>query len=471
MSARAAMLPCVLTADVRSEEEVVSARQRARRVAELIGFDAQERTRIATMVSEIVRNAFRYAGGGTVTFSVEGEAGAQQLVVRVTDHGAGIADLDAVLEGRFRSTTGMGLGLIGARRLADSFSVDTAPGRGTTVTLGRSLPRRPPVVVSPEQLAAIADTLSRDDPRTPFEELQAQNRELLETLDALRLRQAEVERLNRELDETNRGVLALYAELDDRAEALRRASAHKSGFLNDVSHELRTPLTSIVNLSRMLADHPGREFGDEQRTAVQFIRRSAESLTEIVNDLLDLAKIEAGHITVRPAEFTVRDLFAAMRGMFRPLVTNEAVTLHFDAAESMPPLVTDEGRLSQILRNLVSNALKYTEAGEVRVSAALVADDTVLFRVQDSGVGIAPEDQARIFQEFVQVEGPHQRRVRGTGLGLPLSQRLARLLGGMVTVESTPGVGSTFAVCIPRVLAPQHEDRGATAGPEGDAHD
>jgi len=194
---------------------------------------------------------------------------------------------------------------------------------------------------------------------------------------------------------------------------------------------------------------------------VRFIRRSAESLTEIVNDLLDLAKIEAGHITVRSSEFTARDLFAAMRGMFRPLVTSDAVTLHFDVPAEMPPLVTDEGRLSQILRNLVSNALKYTEAGEVRVSAAPLADDTVLFRVQDTGVGIAPEDQERIFQEFVQVEGPHQRRVRGTGLGLPLSQRLARLLGGMVTVESTLGVGSTFSVCIPRVLVPRPSEEDA----------
>ena len=464
----------LLTLELRYEQDVVVARQRARQLAELLGFDAQEQTRLATAVSEVARNAFRYAGGGRVGFGVAplaedrparaASAGAptagaptagdpvQSLVVRVEDRGPGIADLAAVLDGRYRSTTGMGLGLAGARRLSDAFDVRTAPGAGTTVTLARALPPRAPAVTR-AGLARLADALARQTPRGAYEEVQAQNHELLRTLDELRARQAEVERLNAELAETNRGVLALYAELDDRAEALRLASEQKSRFLSSVSHELRTPLTSIVNLSRLLGDTagtPGRELGEEQRTAVRYIRTSAQSLTEIVNDLLDLAKIEAGKVDLRPAAFAAADLVAALRGVFRPLATNPAVALRLD---DPPPLtlVTDEGRLAQVLRNLIGNALKYTEAGAVRLTVTTGPDDTVAFAVGDTGIGIAPEDQARVFDEFAQVDHPLQRRTKGTGLGLPLSRRLATLLGGTLTVESTPGAGSTFTARVPRV--------------------
>jgi signal transduction histidine kinase len=346
----------------------------------------------------------------------------------------------------------MGLGLVGARRLTDAFDVRTRAGEGTAVTMARALPRHAPPV-TPARLGAIAEALARQAPRGAYEEVQAQNHELLRTLEELRARQAEVERLNAELAETNRGVLALYAELDDRAQALRLASEQKSRFLSGVSHELRTPLTSIVNLARLLAEGPGgRDLAEEQRTAVRFIRQSAVALTEIVNDLLDLAKIEAGKVELRPAPFAAAALVAALRGVFRPLATDPAVALRL---EDPPPglmLVTDEGRLAQVLRNLVGNALKYTEAGEVRLTILAEPGDVVAFAVRDTGIGIAPADQARVFDEFAQVEHPLQGRTKGTGLGLPLSRRLAGLLGGTLTLESAPGAGSTFTVRVPRAL-------------------
>ncbi|HEY0779349.1 MAG TPA: HAMP domain-containing sensor histidine kinase, partial [Gemmatirosa sp.] len=350
--------------------------------------------------------------------------------------------------------------------LTDTFDVQTAPGAGTRVVMTRRiLPRvGAPVAGTVESAARIAEALARQVPRGPLEEVQAQNQELLATLDALRERQTEVERLNaalaganaelartnQELGETNRGVLALYAELDDRAEALRRGSELKSRFLSDVSHELRTPLSSILNLTRILADDAGDALGAEQVRAVQFIRKSAQGLTDLVNDLLDLAKIESGRVELRVAEFTAADLLAALRGVCRPLATSDAVTLRIDEPEPIT-LLTDEGRLSQVLRNLVGNALKYTEAGEVRVTTTLDADDTVCFAVRDTGVGIRHEDLERVFDEFVQVEGAHQHRVKGTGLGLPLSRTLAALLGGTVTLDSVPTVGSTFTLRLPRV--------------------
>ena len=157
------------------------------------------------------------------------------------------------------------------------------------------------------------------------------------------------------------------------------------------------------------------------------------------------------------------DLFAALRGMLRPLLLNQAVDLVFEDVEQIPAMFSDEGKISQILRNFISNALKFTESGEIRLSAKLAENsDDVIFSVADTGIGIAPEDQQRIFQDFAQVDSPIQRRVKGTGLGLPLSQKLATLLGGEVRVESQLGIGSTFTVQIP-LRYEQHTELGVGA--------
>src|SRR4029453_14355365 len=293
-----------------------------------------------------------------------------------------------------------------------------------------------------------------------------QNQEMLRILEELRQRQEDLSRLNAELQDTNRGVLALYAELDEKADTLRRADEMKSRFLSNMSHEFRTPLNSMLALSRLLLEDAERPLTPEQRRQVGYVRKAAEDLTELVNDLLDLAKGEAGKVVVRAADFDVRDLFAALRGMLRPLLLNEAINLVFEEPDGLPPMHTDEGKVSQILRNLLSNALKFTERGEIRVSARLIEEAMVEFSVADTGIGIAPEDQQRIFEEFSQVENPVQRRVRGTGLGLPLVRRLATLLGGGITVKSTPGVGSTFVTVIPiRYPVAAEGDEAPSAGP------
>jgi CheY-like chemotaxis protein len=236
----------------------------------------------------------------------------------------------------------------------------------------------------------------------------------------------------------------------------------KTRFISNVSHELRTPISSILNLSRLLLDHIDGPLNGEQEKQVLFIRKSGEALQELIDDLLDLAKIESGRVEVQPTRFSVADLFGALRGMLRPLRVHEGVSLLFEEAEGLPELHTDERKLSQILRNLISNALKFTQQGEVRVSAAPGPRGTVVFSVRDTGVGIAPEDQERIFEEFVQVEGPHQQGVKGTGLGLPLSRRLAELLGGSLDVHSQPGEGSTFQA----VVASDYTQRQGAKGEE-----
>lgn len=278
----------------------------------------------------------------------------------------------------------------------------------------------------------------------------SQNQDLVRTLEELRQRQDELVRLNRELEDTNRGVVALYAELDEKAESLRRADDSKTRFLSDMGHEFRTPLNSIRGLSRLLLDHTDGPLTEEQDKQVRLIRKAAEDLSTMIDDLLDLAKIEAGRVEVRCTEFTVADLFSALRGMLRPLIVSDSVRLIFEPGDESRPLLTDEAKLSQILRNLISNALKYTECGEVRVSADFpLGGRSVRFAVADTGIGIAPEDHARIFDEFTQVENRLQKRVKGTGLGLPLCRKLAALLRGRIEMESAPGVGSTFAVVIP----------------------
>jgi signal transduction histidine kinase len=276
--------------------------------------------------------------------------------------------------------------------------------------------------------------------------------ELTRLREALAASEAEGARLRRELDETNRGVLALYAELDDHALALRHASDLKSSFLSNASHELRTPIVSVINLARLLLEDDGTPLASEQRRSLGYIQHAAQALNAMVDDLLDLAKIEAGKADVRVAPVRVADLFGTLRGMFRPLLRGDAVTLEIHDPPHDLELATDEARLAQILRNLVSNAIKFTERGSVRVTAAHDGD-AVLFTVADSGVGIAPEHLERIFQEFEQIPGPLQQRAKGTGLGLPLSRRLAGLLGGSLSVASTVGHGSTFTVRLPVVGA------------------
>jgi len=447
----------VLTIALRYERDIVLARQRARHVAELVGFDGQDQARISTAVSEIARNAFSYGGGGRVTFRIEGVTAPQVLMVEVQDDGPGIADVEAILAGRYRSPHGMGLGIVGARRLMDRFEISSARGRGTRVKLGKLLPRSAPVL-DDCAITRVVQALLREKPRDAVEEVQRQNQELLQAMAQLTRRQEELSILNKELEDTNRGVVALYAELDEKADHLRRADEIKTRFLSNMTHEFRTPVNSIQALTAMLLSRVDGELSAEQEQQLKFIRKAADSLSELVNDLLDLAKVEAGKTVVRCADFSVPLLFGTLRGMLRPLLVNESVQLVFEEGEDLPLLYTDEGKVSQILRNLISNALKFTESGEVRVSAGMSEDGrSVRFRVADTGIGIAPGDLEAIFFEFAQVDSAIQRRVRGTGLGLPLCRRLATLLGGTVQVESRLGLGSTFLLEIPRFFDQEAE--------------
>jgi signal transduction histidine kinase len=266
-------------------------------------------------------------------------------------------------------------------------------------------------------------------------------------------READIVALREELEETNKGVVALYAELDDKAMALREATDLKSRFLSYMSHEFRTPLTSITSITGILLSRLDGPLTPEQQKQVEFIRGSVRELTDMVNDLLDLAKVEAGRITISPEWFEMVDLFSALRGMFKPIVATGSVSLAFDEPEGEIKLYTDDKKLSQILRNFISNALKFTPVGEVRVSARLIDENTVEFAVADTGIGIAAEHLPNLFADFVQLDVRLQKRLRGSGLGLSLARKFAALLGGSVSVESELGKGSRFSVVLPMRIA------------------
>ncbi|XHX75934.1 MAG: ATP-binding protein [Stenomitos frigidus ULC029] len=438
----------LFTLEIHYEQDVVQARQRTRELAEQLGFDVQDQARLATAVSEIARNALQYAKGGTVEFYITGDP--QAFLVRIQDQGAGIPHLADVLDGRYTSQTGMGLGIIGTRKLMDTFEIESLLGQGTTVVIGKPFPKRAPTFTDSQLQQMQAAVLARS-PQNPYDEIQRQNQELLRAMAELRKREEELTQLNQELEETNRGVVALYAELDEKASSLQQANELKTRFLSNMSHEFRTPLNSILSLSRMLLSRLDGDLTVEQEKQVTFMQKAADGLSELVNDLLDLAKVEAGKIEVRPSTFEVSDLFGTLRGMLRPLlVQGSSVELFFDEPDRVPTLYSDEGKVAQILRNFVSNALKFTERGEVRVTA-VQSGHTITFSVGDTGIGLTPEDQERIFEDFVQIDSPLQKQVKGTGLGLPLSRKLAELLGGSIAVQSQPGQGSTFSASIPIV--------------------
>ncbi|MBZ5712906.1 ATP-binding response regulator [Nannocystis pusilla] len=290
----------------------------------------------------------------------------------------------------------------------------------------------------------------------------------------LERRHEELVRVTGELDESQCGLLTMHAEIREHSQEMQRQAEIRRRVLASASHELRTPLHAILGLGELLAEGADGSLNAEQHKQVEFIRSAAAEMLQMVDDVLDLTRAEAGRAALRTERFTMVEFIAALRGMLRPLAPADGpVALIWDEAARDVLLETDRGKLAQVVRNLVSNALKFTERGVVRVRAELDRDeDTVRITVTDSGIGIAEADLERIFEEFVQIDSPQQRRFKGTGLGLPLSRRLVEALGGELAVTSEPGVGSTFTVTIPRVhpeaaemRAIEDRSRRAPAGP------
>ncbi|HET9970803.1 MAG TPA: ATP-binding protein [Streptosporangiaceae bacterium] len=420
--------------EVRDPAGVFVARQLGRSLAAVLDLDRQDQVRVATALSEISRGAVTAGRRIVITFGIDDA----DLVLTVAMDGPPPSD---------------GIGPAG--RLMDQVTVE-----GDVVRMTK---RRPPGVRPDRRL--ISEQLAAARFPSALDELRRQNQDLITALDDLRQQKdqlvalnAELQETNRgvmamyselssELEQTNRGVVALYAELDETSERLRAASESKDRFWANVSHELRTPLNSIIGLARLLAepDPDGGALDPERLYQVELIRNSGSTLLTLVNGLLDVAKAESGQLHTDPAQVDLPALLGRLRGLARPLADGKPVTVTVSADGAPGTILTDEVALTGILRNLLSNGIKYTDRGEVRLSVQVTGQRLEII-VADTGIGIPAGLTSHVFEEFYQVPGV---RRGGTGLGLPYARRLARILGGDLTLTSEPGTGTTAVLDLP----------------------
>jgi signal transduction histidine kinase/CheY-like chemotaxis protein len=416
---------------VRDLPGVFAARGLGRELAARLGLDHQDQVRVATTLSEVCRSAVTVGLSAVITFGADQAS----LVLTVTVDGEPPAD-----------------GLAAAARL-----MDTAVTDGRVIRMTK---RRP--AATPIDLDAVREGLAALLPESTLDELRRNNEDLIAALEDLRqqkeqllLLNAELQETNRgvmalynelseELEQTNRGVVALYRELDEKSEQLKAASESKNRFWANVSHELRSPLNSVIGLTRLLSE-PGSGLGTEQLYQVGLIRSSTGTLLTLVNDLLDVAKAESGQLVIDPAEVSLPLLLATLRGLARPMTEGKPVEVTVSAEGAPATVLTDEAALTAILRNLLSNAIKYTDQGEVRVTVRTLPG-TLEIEVSDTGTGIPDGQLERVFEEFYQVPGVKRG---GTGLGLPYARRLSGLLGGELTLTSKPGEGTTAVLSLP----------------------
>jgi signal transduction histidine kinase len=435
---------------VSAETDVFTIRRCGREVAAAVGLEGQDQVRVATVLSDLGRDLVHAGVRATVRFVLQETPPA--LVVEFAWHG-GAAE------------TVLRAGRDTADRLMDGVRVSQESGH-SLVSLHklRSPAARTP---APAELARLREVLEQRGVTTPMDELRAQNQELLETLESLEAKSQELMRLNEELEETNhgvvalykelseeleetnRGVVALYAELNEKSSQLKAASEAKTRFWSNISHELRAPINSVIGLARLLTGPGADPLTDDQRRQVELVNDAGSTLLSLVNELLDTAKAESGRLVAQPAQVDLTAVCLQLRGAMRSTVTSADVELVIEAPEPAPPVITDETMLVRILRNLLSNSLKFTERGEVRLTIDSDEDD-VRFTVSDTGIGIPDDHQERVFEEFHQVRNDLQIGVAGTGLGLPYARRLAEILGGGLTLSSEHGRGTTVVLRLPR---------------------
>ncbi|GAA5624647.1 sensor histidine kinase RcsC [Brucella sp. NBRC 12952] len=293
--------------------------------------------------------------------------------------------------------------------------------------------------------------------RVSNEELEEQSRVLKESQSRLEQQQIELEQTNSQLEEQanqlemqRTDLERAHASVQLKAQELERSSQYKSDFLANMSHELRTPLNSSLILAKLLADNPDENLTQEQVKYARTIQSSGNDLLNLINDILDLSKIEAGHVEIHPEVTPLARLANGLRQLFDPVAQEKKLDFEIKIDAAIPrSFETDPQRLEQILKNLISNAIKFTESGKVVLAIAAEGDDKILFSVSDTGIGISAEQLKSIFEAFHQADSTISRRYGGTGLGLSISRQLARLLGGAIRVESTPGQGSRFTLTLP----------------------
>jgi len=429
---------------IRREADIVKVRERVRRLAREMGFDATTQIKITTAVSELTRNIYEYARSGAITLSLaqRGHTSAG-LQMTARDDGPGIDDakLRSIMRGSFRSPSGLGVGLVGTRRLMDEFDIQSRAGEGTRVTVVKWLPPAE-AEGTRARVDELRDFLATSEDDSALEELARQNQDLVQVLGELEEKREQLERLNSRLEESNR-------ELNEANAQLRELSAMKEEFLALTTHDLRSPLTVISGVINFFTSGRLGELTPEQKNMVEMMERNTQNLIELVNDLLDASKLESGTLRLDAASISLRALIEELREEMQPLAAEKEIALEELVPEDLPQLRADRAKLRRVLVNLVSNALKFTpKGGRVRVSAAR-EDSFVRVSVSDTGVGIQPDDLRDIFDKYAQARSRATRSEKGTGLGLYITRQLVELHGGKIEVQSEVGKGSTFSFTIP----------------------
>ena len=411
----------ILKLVAKADTDLVVARFRARQIADLACISNLERTRMVTAVSEIVRNAIVYAGEARIEFNVKQADGKQCIEVVVSDRGPGFPQLrDGATSHKEHG------GIAASKKLMDDFVITPGKGAGATLTMTKAVGRSLKWINSSIVEDWLA-TLKRDSPFSVVEDLEQQNKQLIDTLT--------------ELERTK-------SVLEERTEQLNLANKYKGEFLANMSHEIRTPMNAVIGLSNVLAR---TGLSDEQRNFVRLIKNASDSLLDIINDILDFSKIEAGKLNIESVRF---NLFEVIENCVELLSTNaqakQLALLSWVDADVPKHVLGDPVRLRQILVNLINNGIKFTETGEIITRVRLlqpqdnINEVSVRFEVIDSGIGLSPEKQSKLFQPFVQADGSTTRKYGGTGLGLSICKQLVELMGGKIGVDSVEGAGSTF---------------------------
>lgn len=335
---------------------------------------------------------------------------------------------------------------------------------GTSIEAARYRQRLQEVLAETQQLNEELQ-VQQEELKTANEELEEQSRILKESQAHLETQQVELEQTNEQLAEQaqtlaeqrdamdlkNTELNQVQVQLEERAEELQRSSKYKSEFLANMSHELRTPLNSSLILAKLLAENPQDNLTAEQVKFAESIYSAGNDLLNLINDILDISKVEAGKLEVIPENTSVARLADGLRSVFEPLAADKQLTFSVDLQPGAPAMLyTDRQRLEQVIKNLLSNAVKFTEKGTVSLTIAGQPDERIAFIVRDSGIGIAADQLESIFEAFRQADGTTNRKYGGTGLGLSISRDLAALLGGSISVSSAPGQGSVFTLVLPQ---------------------
>jgi signal transduction histidine kinase len=428
---------------VRREADTIKVRDRVRRLAREMGFDQTTQIKITTAVSEITRNIYEYAGAGAISLAVAERGEDMGLRVTARDDGPGIdeATLRSILRGSYRSASGMGVGLSGTRKLMDEFDIQTAPQKGTRVSVIKWLPRSQTAQIK-EHLESLREFLGDDLKDPMITEIQRQNRDLVAVLGELEEKREELEQVNQQLQQNNR-------ELNEANAKLRELAEMKEEFLALTTHDLRSPLTVISGVINFFTSGRLGELSPEQKNMVAMMERNTQSLIELVNDLLDASKLESGTMRLDMSAIDLRGVVGELRETMEPLAREKGLTLAERLPADLPPIEADRAKLRRILVNLLSNAVKFTSRGGSVIINAEQVDGRVVISVSDTGVGIPQEDVIRLFDKYEQARSRATRGEKGTGLGLYITRQLVELHGSKIEVKSELGRGSTFTFTLP----------------------